>query len=256
MRHGLAKLGTHVSTPDFDTITIVNDKGLLLHHLCRYGVDVGPYYIYPFEGTVESILCDLQYPAKRVVIKPRRGAGSRGIYIFDSSISVYQSKVPDRDCGTGDLRVFLNRYPQINLSDYLFMPHYDGPVYDVDVVTKNGKVVAISQRRREYLNPLSPTNEGCVLENNPNILKYIEKIVDILGLDGAADFDVVLAENGMPVLLDASARMSGSVGAAVEAGINIPSILVSSVLGLSVPPDFFNPRYGTRIRPFMTLAEV
>jgi len=28
------------------------------------------------------------------------------------------------------------------------------------------------------------------------------------------------------------------------------------VLGLSVPPDFFNPRYGTRIRPFMTLAEV
>jgi len=256
IREILLLKGVRVTIPPLDVVRTLNDKGNLFETLRTAGLPVSPYFLGSSVGGLLETITTLDYPQHKVVMKPRRSSGSRGIFVFDASIDKYESLVDGRECGTGSLEVFKRKYPKIDLSNFLFMPYYSGEVYDVDVVSRFGELLVLSQRCREYTNPFSPTNEGCRLENIVEITDYVSAVVANLALDGSSDFDIVLSNTGEPLILDASVRMSGSVGAAVAAGVNIPAILVSSVLEREWTPGLFAPRYGTRIRPHMTFSVV
>ena len=51
-------------------------------------------------------------------------------------------------------------------------------------------------------------------------------------MDGAADFDIIIEQTlGIPILLDAGARFSGSVGGTYVAGSNFLTQLIRSKMG-------------------------
>lgn len=127
------------------------------------------------------------------------------------------------------------------------MPYHKGDVYDVDCFAIHGKSKAIIPRLRIYDNPLSPTNQGCLLRSNMKIENYIKKIISAFKIQGPCDFDVVLDNLGKPKLLDGSCRMSGSIGASFVAGYNLPEMIVRYVLGRTVKNIF--PRKETRLLP-------
>ena len=89
------------------------------------------------------------------------------------------------------------------------MPHYNGDVWDVDLLADSGKVINITARVRQL-----KTHIGLLVQAiNLLIIKIIDyaKVCKILKLSGPNDFDIVLDEQGIPKILDAVSRFSGSV---------------------------------------------
>ena len=65
-----------------------------------------------------------------------------------------------------------------------------------------------------------------MIKLNQKILKYCEKIINKLNINGACDFDIILNNKQEPQLLDGSCRLSGSVSASINSGVNIPAQLI------------------------------
>jgi predicted ATP-grasp superfamily ATP-dependent carboligase len=95
-------------------------------------------------------------------------------------------------------------------------------------------------RLRIYQNPLSPTNQGCMLVNDKKIQNYCKKIIKALNIDGVCDFDIILKDNREPKIIDASCRLSGSATASLAAGINIPQKLINLLSGKILKNTKFN----------------
>lgn len=255
-RQKLADRGVSLALSDHRTVSAMLDKGVLLTALAKGGIDVGLFGLVETREQFLDAARSLGYPDRRIVFKPRRGAGARGVLIADPKIGVYRELSPDRFCGTAKLEVLaeLVSGQSSGFASLLAMPMYGPKTYDVDCIADRGKAVIVVPRLREWENPLSPSSEGCRIELVPQIDELIGRICKILDLHGACDFDVILDDDLAPRLIDASCRMSGSVGAAVAAGANIPAMAVRSALGMAQPKATISD--GVSFRPFERMMAI
>ncbi|MDA8881828.1 hypothetical protein N9I90_03835 [Alphaproteobacteria bacterium] len=231
------------------TVKLMLDKFELLNFLHESGVTVGKFSKVSHLNDLE-VAKALGFPGQKIVLKPRTGTGSRGVVILDDEIKEYTPLLEKRMCGTGNFKSVNQLFANEGFNDgYLAMPYAGPDTFDVDCLFSLGKPNLIIPRLREYQNPLSPTNEGCIVEdvlNNP-IVSYIEKIGSALAVDGVCDFDVARNPDGEMRLLDASCRLSGSVGASIAAGYPIIDSLILNRFGLPIPK--FHKVSRTRVRP-------
>jgi carbamoyl-phosphate synthase large subunit len=233
---------------------LISDKGLLFRKLSESNIKLGDWCFVNNLSELERAAISLGYPHTRLVLKDRFSSGSRGIFVLDPAKSEYQSYLVDRFCGGGSLDVILEVFRINHIPDQpkILMTYYDGEVYDVDCLAKYGKLVDITQRKRWYKNPFSPINEGCELVQNEKIERYLSDIIACLNINGVCDFDVVLTSQGEPRLLDASLRMSGSVGASYAAGVNMPAQLIRLMMGIPLV-KYVKP--NARIYPVRTFVK-
>lgn len=253
-REDFISQGVSVSVSDSSVVERMTDKFAMLEHLATVGTDVGPFFKVDDENDLISAASSLQYPAQKFVLKPRRGAGSRGILIFDSNASEYRSLLEDRFCGIANfdqMRLQISVKGQ-SLENMLAVPYYGDIAYDVDCVSKNGTVVAVVPRLREYQNPLSPFVEGCRIDLNRSVIDLVSQVTEHFGVHGACDYDVAIDGNGLPRLMDASCRPSGSCGATSLAGVNVLLQLVRVMLNTPLAP--YEATNGVRFRPFRRLS--
>ncbi len=255
-REMLSGLGVKTTADNPEAAKLVTDKGALLDFLKARGIDVGAYVNFSGLSELPNILRQLGYPDRRVVLKPRDGAGSRGVLIADAGAREFVPLLKDRFCGAGSQDVLLAclRERAESLENYLAMPHIGGNVYDVDCLAKNGDAIHVVPRLRQYKNPLSPVNEGCEVAMEKDLITYVSGIVHALNIHGACDFDVARDEEGNPRILDASCRMSGSVAASFAAGVNLPAQLVRILLDL--PLAVYQVQNKTKIRPVNHLIKI
>ena len=136
------------------------------------------------------------YPKKKLIIKPRRGSGSKGVIILDSRVIKFNYLLNDkkRFCGIGSIKAIDKELKIIkkNISNYIIMPYYNDKTFDVDCIAQNGIMRLCITRLRTYQNPLSPTNEGCKIMRNKKVINYCRDIVKVLKINGVCDFDVIL----------------------------------------------------------------
>lgn len=255
-RDYLSDNGIKTSVSTQETVEVMTDKFLLLQTLAANGVDAGPF------ATVNSIddaartLKDMGYPEKRIVLKPRRGSGSRGVLVCDSTKAQFELMIPDRFCGIGSfeqVRAELTRR-NVEVDNWLAVPYWDGGVFDVECLVSNGQVVLSAARRRQLRNPFWPTSTGHLVDMQPAVLAYAEEICRVLKVEGAGDFDIVLRADGSCVVMDASARFSGSVGGSYTAGANFLAQLVRVMFDL--PLVRYQIRDKTPLRPYITMAAI
>ena len=227
------KLKIKTSVSSFETVNLMTDKLKMFEYLSNCDVDVGEWKkIDNFNDTINA-LNYFGYPSKKVVIKPRFGSGSRGILIVNHKKSSFVSLLKDRFCGEGSWEVIKEELKNLNksLDNCFAMPYHEGKTFDVDCVVKAGDLVLAMPRLRVYENPLSPTNQGCIVSANKIIYNYCEKLVNAFKIHGACDFDIVIRKDLRPQLLDSSCRLSGSVGASLVAGINVTVELIKMLHG-------------------------
>lgn len=226
----LLKLNINTSVSKFDVTKILIDKHKLFSVLKKNHIDVGNWYPIDNFKNLEKISKIMGYPKRKLIIKPRKGSGSKGVVILNSKIKKFQYLLNDvkRFCGSGSLKAIkreLNRRKK-NFSNYFIMPYYNDKTFDVDCLAKNGAMKLCVPRLRTYVNPLSPTNQGCKITSNRLIINYCKKIIKALKIDGVCDFDIILRKNKKPQIIDASCRLSGSSTASLSVGLNVPLILV------------------------------
>lgn len=255
-REELIQRGIHVSVSNASTVEMITDKYLMLDFLQKKHIKVGDYRKV---GSVEELgtaLHILGYPEKKVVVKPRKSAGSRGVMIVDALQTKFVPLLPERFCGTGNYEAVTMAMHENNLpvKDLIAVPYYEGQTFDVDCVVDNGRVSDCSARLRQLKNPLWPTSTGHKILLNRKVLNYAKKICAAFQVQGAADFDIILHNNEVPFLIDAGARFSGSVGENFVAGANFPAQLVRVLSGL--PRKKYKLRNNCVLRPFITMAEI
>lgn len=236
-REALLKKGVVCSADKLETLELVTDKLRLFDFLSANGISMPRYKSVYTAKDIKSAAEYLGYPKRRFVIKPMRGRGARDILIVgEDKASVSLKKVISRIKG--------NNIKRLNSMAMEFLP---GEAYDVDLLAKDGRVLCIVPRRRLWKNKLSPSSEGCVIEKNQTLTKFVTGISELLKLNYIYDFDCGSFPDGSPAIYEINPRSSGAVASSLGAGVNIPVMLVRMLKDFRVPvPDL---KTGIRMFP-------
>ena len=250
-------LNIKTSTSSHETVGKIVDKNLLYDELIRANLQNCRYQKIDNLDDFDEATEYCGYPNSKVVIKPRVGRGSRGVLIMDPETKDFQSLLPDRLCGVGpksEIKKILNSKKH-GFTRLICMPFLEGPVFDVDCIVKDGELLNCVSRVRQLKNPLSPYSTGHKVELNSTVIDYAKKICRTLCMDGAADFYIIIEQTlGIPILLDAGARFSGSVGGTYVAGSNFLTQLIRSKMGW--PLEDMQIRNNCVLRPFITMRAI
>lgn len=234
------KIGIKLSVSKYKIAKTMTDKAAMFQYLTEKGIDVGEWRKVNSINDIEKEVKFFKKNKIQIIIKPRKGSGSRGVLIIDESKKKFKDLLDDktRFCGIGSWKSIKaeikNR--KASLKENLIMPYHNNDTYDVDCLAKDGQLVLCIPRLRVYDNPLSPTNQGCIIKSHKQIKNYCSKIIRAFNVNGACDFDVVIRKDGKPQILDASCRLSGSSGASLSIGINVPNSLLRIMSEKSIKP--------------------
>jgi carbamoylphosphate synthase large subunit len=255
-RDSLNNQGIKISPSSWQTVRDMTDKLLMLKRLYENDVHSMPFYQIDNSDHFDEAIEACSLGKQKVVVKPRRGRGSRGVMIIDPHKKKFEQLLPDRFCGIGcaaSVKEAMNKN-NFEIKNLICVPYINGPVFDVDCISIKGEMMDFSARRRQLKNPLWPTSTGHKIDLNPDVRAYAKTLCKVFEVDGAADFDIAIDEVGNPVLFDAGSRFSGSVGGSFTAGGNFPAQLVRALLEL--PLQKMEIRDKTVLRPFITMAEI
>ncbi|UZN04635.1 ATP-grasp domain-containing protein [Cellulomonas sp. S1-8] len=225
----LAAAGTLLASPSLRTLDTCLDK-LALAHACTGVVRVPRTELF---GTPQA-LSGWDFP---VIVKPRRGAGSRGVRTIDSAREL--DAVHDDD-------------------DLLVQEMLPGQEYSVDVLADaTGHVIAAVPRARLRVD--SGVAVAGVTVHDDELVATATAVARAVGLTSVANVQLKRDADGVPGLLEVNPRFPGAMPLTIAAGVDMPSLVLDDVLGRALPRhlDFVelaNVRYLEDV--FLPVADV
>ncbi len=217
---------------DYESLKILNDKGLLYNHLKNNKIKVPRFELINKKKDFTYALKRLGYPKLPVIMKPRISNGSRGVRIISEEFKKFELlffqkpnslfiKLEEVLSIIGD-----RNFPPLILSEFL-----PGEELTVDCILNNGNIENIIIRTRDQM------REGISIKGkfikNEKIIHYIQQILCTLkGLDGSVGFQLKKSTNEEYLLLESNPRLQGSSTTALGIGINIPVIIIKNKLGI------------------------
>ncbi|SEH75554.1 MULTISPECIES: ATP-grasp domain-containing protein [unclassified Leifsonia] len=204
-RTELEAVGTQLAAPSHDTLVTCLDKFALVQR-------VGSRAAVPETRLLnrEGAGADWTFP---VIIKPRSGAGSRGVRL-----------IADR----GELEA-LGTDESIIIQENL-----PGEEFSVDVLAGlDGEVIAAVPRSRERVD--SGVSIAGRTVRRPELSDTAAAVARAIGLTGVANVQLRYSAAGIPALLEVNPRFPGAMPLTIAAGVDMPSLLLDLVLGRPVP---------------------
>jgi carbamoyl-phosphate synthase large subunit len=161
-----------------------------------------------------------------VIVKPRRGAGSRGVKL-----------VPDREA-----------LAALELDEAQIIQEFlPGDEFSVDVIADStGSVIAAVPRTRTRV------DSGVAIAGRTVHDEALEStaaaVARAIGLTGVANVQLRHDSDGNPALLEVNPRFPGALPLTIAAGVDIPSLVLDLALGIPLPSrldfrDVANVRY-------------
>lgn len=210
---------TRLAVPDRAALERAHDKRSAHEVAQRIGVET-PESRFP--ASLEEALEDasaLRFPC---IMKPTRGAGGIGVRILESADGLRSAwaEIPPPEGGSEEHDpVYDDRRP-------FLQELVPGEVHDVCTLFVRGQPRAAMTQCRIRMWP--PTG-GIGLENettdDPDLRQRAIRLLAELGWHGPASVEFkVDARDGRPLLLDINARFWGTLGLAIRAGIDFPSL--------------------------------
>ena len=148
-----------------------------------------------------------------VVVKPRRGSGSRGVVIVDSAAEL----------------AALDRSPRLIVQEFL-----PGEEYSVDVLADAaGQVIASVPRLRARVD--SGVSVGGRTVHDAEIEWFGRAVAQATGVTYVANVQCRRTAEGIPALLEVNPRMPGTLGLTIASGVDMPRLALAALLGRPVP---------------------
>jgi carbamoyl-phosphate synthase large subunit len=148
-----------------------------------------------------------------VVVKPRRGSGSRGVRLVHSGDQL-------REAGADDTMI---------VQDYL-----PGDEYSVDVLADAaGRVVAVVPRARTRVD--SGVSVAGHTLHDPELDELARAVFAAVGLTLVANVQCRRGRDGRLALLEVNPRFSGAMPLTVHSGVDMPRLCLDTVLGRTLP---------------------
>jgi carbamoyl-phosphate synthase large subunit len=200
----LDEVGTVLAAPSLETLEVCLDKHALAQR-CR-GVVPTPRTELLGEADVDS----WTYP---VIVKPRRGAGSRGVHLVDDATAL----------------AALGSDP-----DQLVQENLPGDEFSVDTLADaDGHVVATVPRSRLRVD--SGVSVAGATTADPELEDVARRIAEAVGLVGVANVQLRRNTEGRAALLEVNPRFPGAMPLTVAAGVDMPSLALDLALGRPIP---------------------
>lgn len=226
-RHELAP--AVLAAPSIQTLDVTLDKFLLAERCA-------PLLRVPVTRVLDAagVANHWDFP---VIVKPRRGAGSRGVRLIADRAAL-EAIAPD--------------------DSLIIQEHLPGDEYSIDVLAdRDGGVVAAVPRTRTRVDSgvsiAGRTLHDELLESTAVVVAHA------IGLTGVANVQLRRDSAGVPALLEVNPRFPGAMPLTVAAGVDMPCLALDLALGLSLPArldfvDIANVRYLEDV--FLDPAEV
>lgn len=203
-RDEFAAIGVVVASPSLFTLETCLDK-LALARRCA-----GVLPVPRTELLGPAAAMGREYP---VVVKPRRGAGSRGISFVDSEAELLA-------LGSDDTRLVQDMLP--------------GDEYSIDVFADlGGRVVAAVPRSRLRVD--SGVSVAGATFHDKELEQAARRVAAAIELTTVANVQLRRDRNGKAALLEVNPRFPGAMPLTIAAGIDMPSLTLDAVLGRAVP---------------------
>ena len=204
-RTEFAAHGIQIAAPSAETLASTLDKHALAT-ACAGALRVPATELLDADG----VAAPWDFP---VIVKPRRGAGSRGVRLVDDRDEL-------EDLGTG--------------SDLIIQEHLPGAEYSVDVLAApDGHVVAAVPRTRERVD--SGVSIAGRTVRDPELVEAASAAARAVGLVGVANVQLRRDKDGTPALLEINPRFPGAMPLTIAAGVDMPSLYLDLLLGIPVP---------------------
>ena len=204
-RDEFAAMGTSLAAPSLETLTVCLDKFLLAER-CADALRVPTTRLLNEAGTAEH----WSFP---VIVKPRRGAGSRGVRVVPDRVALEALGVDEA---------------------LIIQEHLPGDEYSVDVFAgADGSVVAAVPRTRTRVD--SGVSIAGRTVKSEELESTAAAVAVAIGLNGVANVQLRYDVNGVPALLEVNPRFPGAMPLTIAAGVDMPSLALDLALGNDVP---------------------
>ncbi|TIC85072.1 ATP-grasp domain-containing protein [Nocardioides sp. GY 10113] len=212
-RDELTAVGTELASPALETLETALDK-LALARACEGKLRVPRTDLLGEPGSTDG----WQFP---VIVKPRRGAGSRGV-----------RAVTEQPALDAELRALESAPP--HAEDLLVQEMLPGAEYSVDVLAApDGHVVAAVPRARLRVD--SGVAVAGITVHDEALIATAGQVAEAIGLTGVANVQLKLDSDGAPALLEVNPRFPGAMPLTIASGVDMPSLMLDAVLGRPVP---------------------
>lgn len=150
-----------------------------------------------------------------LIVKPRRGSGSRGVIQVQSERELRQ----------------LERSPDLIVQQFL-----PGMEYSVDVLAQgNGEMLVAVPRSR--LATDSGVSVCSQTHFDPELIELARRACEIVGLRFVANVQFKRDASGRPKLMEINPRIPGTIGLTVAAGTNLPALSLDVLDGHVIPKE-------------------
>lgn len=147
-----------------------------------------------------------------VIVKPRRGSGSRGVRVVERAEELGE--------GVG--------------SEWLIQEYLPGSEYSLDVLASHGgEVRAVVPRVRLKIDSGIAITSRTV--HDPRLEELGRRAVESIGLTGVANVQVKEDTRGVPRLIEINPRFPGTMPLTVASGVNMPRLALGELLGEPIP---------------------
>lgn len=239
------KIGVKVVVMDASVLAIINNKANLLTAMKENGLPTAEFVVVHSVEEIEAAAKKLGYPEKAICVKGAEGNGSRGVRIVDPTISkfdlFFNSKPNSMHISYDELIQILSERDTI--PEMLVMEYLPGEEYGVDVLCKNGEIVAQIGRYNYDVNSSIP--QGCIIEKRCVPFALSKQICEKFAINLHANFDFKYDAAGEPKLIEINPRLSATIVSYAAAGVNFPYLGIKSILNEDIPDC--TPLYGTRM---------
>jgi carbamoyl-phosphate synthase large subunit len=195
-----------LAAPSLGTLATCLDK-LALAEACAGTARVPTTMVMDARGKA----ADWTFP---VIIKPRRGAGSRGVHLVADRAEL--EAMPDDE-------------------SIIIQANLPGEEYSVDVIASGGTLVAAVPRTRARVD--SGVSIAGQTVRDPELQRQAGLVAAAIGLDGVANVQLRRDSDGLPALLEVNPRFPGALPLTIAAGVDLPVLALALALGESLPSD-------------------
>ena len=206
-------VGTKILTPPYANVAICQNKDEMLAALQEAGSPYAvPHYAARSVEEVISACAALGYPAKAVCVKPAVcNGGSRGFWILDENYDRHKAFFVDKDARRCTLDELLLKWKGIeDLPAVLVMEYIDGQEYGVDVVAKEGEMLAHVIREK-----LPPQMAGVDMRyktaEDADISALADTLTRFFSLDSIVNMDIIRRGQSL-YLLEINPRQGALIG--------------------------------------------
>ena len=223
--------GAILACAPLSTLQIMSDKFATYELLAKAGIAMPRYVKVDTAAALAAAADRFVIELGEFAVKPVVARGNRGTVVVRKDIAGVQPYMGSRELHM-DFETFRRSYLAAVHTPAIVMERLVPPAYDIDVLAREGVVLRAMPRRR--LNPAGVPYAGSVLTPTKTLLDLAGRVAEAFKLSWLYDFDLMTNVEGEAALIEVNPRPSGSIAAAILAGVPFYDDLIGLVNGAAI----------------------